>query len=81
MADVTDGKKRVQVVPGQIWRDKDPRSEGRDRLLIQEIHGAYALVKNLKNNRCTKINLGRFVPRQTGYELVETLGEKPEAKK
>lgn len=55
------------IVPGQIWEDKDKRRPGR-RLTIKEIEGDHAICELALNNKTTKIGLKRF--REGRFQLV-----------
>lgn len=52
---------------GQVWRDCDPRSDGR-RVTVVEVGPTHATVTCA--GRKTRIRLDRFKPGSTGYQLV-----------
>jgi hypothetical protein len=71
----------VQVVPGQVWEDADPRSSGR-RILITEVDQAkgrargvvFTQARNVGDDehKSRWISLKRFRPHHRGYRLVST---------
>lgn len=74
----------IEVRPGQVWADNDPRSAGRT-LRVDAIDGNKAVCTILTNTdstlvywqqrdmrgRQTRISLARFKPTRTGYRLVK----------
>ena len=58
----------VQVKVGQVWKDNDKRSLGRE-LTVVEIAGDYAKCK-ATTGKVTRVRLSRFRPTSTGYALV-----------
>lgn len=78
MVDMVDS---IEVIPGQVWADADPRSAGR-RIVITEIGNGWARGRVLSVERnvsekqvgrtTRKIALTRFKPHNRGYRLVST---------
>lgn len=61
----------VEVLPGQIWKDNDPRGTQERRIKVESIKGKIATVTNVTTGKKTKISLKRFNPNvQTGYTRV-----------
>lgn len=69
---------RVEVRPGQIWADNDPRSEGRT-IRIEFVGSESAACRILANptaahadrrGKITRIRLDRFRPTSNGYRLL-----------
>jgi len=58
--------KRIEVKPGQVWRDCDKRSGDR-KVEITAVDGDFAYYEKPKRGR---IRLKRMYPHGTGYELV-----------
>jgi len=58
----------VKVKPGQVWKDNDPRTPR--RLKVVSIEGEYAVCENTDLKRRTRVRLDRLKPGRTGYTLV-----------
>ena len=82
----------IEVRPGQVWADNDPRSEGRT-LRVDSIEGSKAVCTVLTNSdntdlsspwqrdmrgKQTRVSLVRFRPTSTGYRLLtDAVPERP----
>jgi len=51
--------KEIQVTPGQIWQDLDPRRAGR-RFQIKSVNNGYALCKNAEKGTVSRISVNQF---------------------
>jgi hypothetical protein len=52
---------------GQVWVDQDPRSDGR-QVIVMSVGDTHAVVKNVAK---TRVRLTRFRPTSTGYRLLK----------
>jgi hypothetical protein len=66
-------KNQFGVKVGQIWKDNDSRfSENEQRELeVLSIDDVYAICKNIKSGKTSKIKLNRFKANSTGYRLIK----------
>ena len=58
----------VSVLPGQIWKDNDPRINRTIVVIIVE--DDYATCMNQASGKLTKIRLDRFKSDTRGYSLI-----------
>lgn len=67
----------TQIAIGQIWKDNDKRIVSKERTVrVEEVDEQYAYVRDLSNNRRTRIRKDRFKPNSTGYILLKDVEEK-----
>lgn len=68
----------VEVKPGQVWADNDPRTPGRT-IRVEKVEGDRATCTVLtpatnshldSTGRTTTVALSRFRPTRTGYKLI-----------
>jgi hypothetical protein len=59
-------EKKHVVMPGQTWRDRDPRQNGRT-VRVESVGGTIAACHAIESNRRVRIQIGRF---GVAYELV-----------
>lgn len=57
----------ILIRPGQMWRDKNPRSEGR-MISVSSVQAGVATVYD--GNRTPTLAVARMYPHSRGYELV-----------
>lgn len=57
----------ILIRPGQMWRDLNPRSNGR-MISVSAVQGGMATI--FDGNRTPTLAVGRMYPHSRGYELV-----------
>jgi hypothetical protein len=57
----------ILIRPGQMWKDINPRSQGR-MISISSVQGGVATVYD--GNRTPTLSVSRMYPHSRGYELV-----------
>lgn len=63
----------VEVKPGQVWVDNDPRCKGRRRLIVDAVEGDRAVCRSYNDGappRKVKVKLARFRPGANGYTFL-----------
>ena len=66
----------MNVAPGQIWEDLDPRTwntkyRTRRRIRVVRVDSRYAYCVGVYSGRRTRISLKRMRPIHNGFELLE----------
>jgi hypothetical protein len=66
---------KIDVQPGQVWRDMDSRMGGLREIKVVEVSTRYAVVVSRTSDsewgkRESRIRLDRFRRGSTGYELI-----------
>jgi len=73
----------VDVKIGQVWKDNDKRyteNEQRELEIVGFYHDLWAVCKNLKTGKTSKILIDRFRPNSTGYRLIKDVSNESETK-
>jgi hypothetical protein len=74
-------KDEIEVRPGQIWRDRDKRTNGR-LIRVLRTQGGFAVCQPCAENGRTHGRKTRILPRRmhahsTGFDLVKSIATSP----